>query len=52
MHWPYKVKSKVMSEVLSVVPQTICRDLADMQKKGAVIREGNTSAGNWVLLKD
>ena len=30
----------------------ICRDLADMQKKGAVIREGNTSAGHWVLLKD
>jgi len=39
-----------MSEVLSVVPRTIWRDLADLQKKGILIREGNTSAGHWVIL--
>lgn len=40
-----------MSEVLSVVPRTIWRDLATMQKQRVLIREGNTSAGHWVLLK-
>ena len=40
-----------MSEVLSVVPRTIWRDLADLQKKGVLIREGNTSAGHWVIIE-
>ena len=39
-----------MSVVLSVTKRTIERDLSDMQKKGVIIREGNTSAGRWVLL--
>lgn len=40
-----------MSEVLSVVPRTIWRDIADLQKKGILIREGNTSAGHWVVIQ-
>ena len=44
------ISAQQMSVVLSVVPRTIQRDLADMQKKGILIREGNTSAGHWVLL--
>ena len=42
--------ARQMSEVLSVVERTIKRDLADLQKKGVLIREGNTSAGHWVIL--
>jgi len=45
------VSSKQMSVVLSVVHRTIQRDLAYMQKSGILVREGNTSAGHWVLLK-
>ena len=45
------ISSRQMSEVLSVVHRTIQRDLSAMQKKGVLIREGNTSAGRWVLLK-
>ena len=44
------VSSKKMSVVLSVDPRTVQRDLATLQKKGVLIREGNTSAGRWVLL--
>ena len=44
------VSATEMSVVLSVVKRTIERDLADMQKKGVLLREGNTSAGRWVLL--
>ena len=44
------ISSRQMSVVLSVVKRTIERDLATMQKKGVLIREGNTSAGRWVLL--
>ena len=39
-----------MSVVLSVALRTIRRDLAAMQKMGVLLREGNTSAGRWVLL--
>ena len=46
------ISSQQMSVVLSVVKRTIERDLADLQKKGILIREGNTSAGRWVLLKE
>ena len=45
-----RVSVKEMSLVLSLVERTVKRDLADMQKKGVLIREGNTSAGHWVLL--
>ena len=46
------ISSKQMSVVLSVVHRTVQRDIAAMQKKGVLIREGNTSAGHWVLLLD
>ena len=45
------VSSKQMSQVLSVDSRTVQRDLAVMQKKGVLIREGNTSAGRWVFNK-
>lgn len=35
---------------MSVAKRTLERDLAAMQKMGVLIREGNTSAGRWVLL--
>lgn len=44
------ISGEQMSLVLSVVLRTIRRDLSDMQKKGVLIREGNTSAGHWLLL--
>jgi len=40
------VSSDVVS--LSVDSRTVQRDLADLQKKGVLIREGNTSAGHWI----
>lgn len=45
-----RVSIKEMSLALSLVERTIKRHLADMQKKGVLIREGNTSAGHWVIL--
>ena len=42
------ISAQQMSVVLPVVTRTIWRDLADLQKKGGVIREGNTSAGHWL----
>ena len=42
--------SKQMSVVLSVDSRTVQRDLAALQKKGVLIREGNTSAGHWVVI--
>ena len=44
------ISSKQMSVVLSVVRRTVERDLAALQKMGVLLREGNTSAGRWVLL--
>ena len=44
------ISAQQMSVVLSVVKRTVERDLSDMQKKGVLIREGNTSAGHWVVL--
>lgn len=44
------ISSKQMSELLSVVHRTVQRDLAMMQKMGVLIREGNTSAGHWVVI--
>lgn len=43
------ISAQQMSVVLSVVKRTIERDLAAMQKKGILLREGNTSAGHWVI---
>jgi len=40
-----------MSQVMSVVPRTVQRELAAMQKQGFIIHEGNTSAGRWVVLR-
>lgn len=43
------ISAQQMSVILSVVKRTIERDLAAMQKKGILLREGNTSAGHWVI---
>lgn len=43
------VRSDVGSFV--VVKRTIERNLAAMQKMGVLIREGNTSAGHWVIVE-
>ena len=45
-----RISIREMSLVMSLVERTIKRHLATMQKKGILIREGNTSAGRWVLL--
>jgi ATP-dependent DNA helicase RecG len=44
------ISTQQMSVVLSVVKRTVERDLSAMQKKGVLIREGNTSAGHWIVL--
>lgn len=44
------ISGEQMSVVLSVVPRTIWRDLSALQKKGVLIREGNTSAGHWIVM--
>ena len=46
------ISAQQMSVVLSVVKRTVERDLAYMQKKGVLVREGNTSAGRWIILID
>ncbi|MBO7101567.1 MAG: putative DNA binding domain-containing protein [Bacteroidales bacterium] len=46
------ISAQQMSVVLSVVKRTIERDLAAMQKKGVLIREGNTSAGHWIIVRE
>ena len=46
-----RMSATEMSVVLSVVPRTVKRDLADMQKKRVIIREGDAKAGHWVILK-
>ena len=45
------ISAQQMSVVLSVVKRTIERDLADLQKKGILIREGSTSAGHWEIIE-
>jgi len=44
------ISGERMSVVLSVASRTIWRDHAALQKMGVLLREGNTSAGRWVLL--
>jgi len=45
------ISTQQMSVVLSVVKRTVERDLAAMQKQGVLIREGNTSAGHWIVIE-
>ena len=46
-----RISVKEMSLVLSQVERTIKRQLADLQKKGILIREGNTGAGHWEIIE-
>lgn len=46
------ISAKQMSVVLRVTQRTVERDLSAMQKMGVLVREGNTSAGRWVLQED
>lgn len=46
-----QMSASEMSPVLAVTHRTIQRDLATMQKMGVLIREGNTSAGRWVIVQ-
>lgn len=45
------ISASEMSEKLSVVLRTVRRDLSALQKAGFIVREGNTSAGHWIVLK-
>lgn len=45
-----RISVKEMSLVLSLTDRTIKRDIATMQKMGILVREGNTSAGHWVII--
>lgn len=47
-----QVSVREMSLVMSLVERTIKRDLSAMQKMGILQREGNTSAGYWVINED
>lgn len=42
--------TKKMAQVLEIAYRTLQRELATLQKQGIIIREGNTSAGRWVVL--
>lgn len=46
-----RISVKEMSLVLSLTERTIKRDVAAMQKMGVLVREGNTSAGHWVVIR-
>ena len=46
-----RVSVKEKSLVFSLFERTIKRDLSAMQKMGVLIREGNTSAGHWVIIQ-
>lgn len=46
-----RISAAEMSRVLSVVVRTIRRDLNEMQEKGIIKRDGNTSAGKWIILR-
>ncbi|MCQ2071600.1 MAG: putative DNA binding domain-containing protein [Bacteroidaceae bacterium] len=45
------ISAREMSEVLSVAQRTVERELSKMQDRGIISREGNTSAGRWLVLK-
>ena len=40
----------ISTQQMSVVKRTVECDLADLQKKDVLIREGNTSAGHWIWI--
>ena len=40
-----------MIQKMKVSPITIKRDLADLQAKGIIAREGGRKIGRWVILK-
>lgn len=42
----------MLAVVLAVAKRSLERELANLQKMGVLVREGNTSAGHWVLLID
>ena len=42
--------SERMSEKAGIVPRTIQRDLAELQTKGIIIREGGRKEGKWVII--
>lgn len=46
-----KVTVEQMAVVLAVAKRTLERDLAAMQKMGVLVREGNTSAGHWIIIQ-
>ena len=41
-----------MAAELSIAKRTLERELAALQKTGVLVREGNTSAGHWVFIKE
>ena len=43
--------SERMSEKTGIVPRTIQRDLAELQTKGIITREGGRKEGKWVIIK-
>ena len=45
-----KVTVEQMAVALSVAKRTLERELAALQKMGILVREGNTSAGHWVII--
>ncbi|MGM9760636.1 MAG: ATP-binding protein [Parabacteroides sp.] len=45
-----KVTVEQMAVALSVAKRTLERELAALQKMGVLVREGNTSAGHWVII--
>lgn len=45
-----KEMSERMSEKAGIVPRTIQRDLAELQTKGIIIREGGRKEGKWVII--
>ena len=40
-----------MSQKESSIQRTVKRDLADLQEKGIIAREGGRKNGRWVILK-
>ena len=42
--------SERMSEKTGIVPRTIQRDLAELQAKGIITREGGRKEGKWVII--
>ena len=44
------VSAKAMSEVLSVTRRTVERDIAVLQKKGIIRRNGKMSGGHWEVI--